>query len=423
MAKTIEKGYVTKIEGHAKLTVKIEDNKIKKAKLDIFEGTRFFEGIVKGHSYNDISPVTSRICGICSVAHGLAALRAVENAFGVKVTKQTKTLRKLMHMGGIIQSHTLHLYFMVLPSHFGYDSALHMAGKHKAVLEQGLLLKRAANSIVKVIGGRDVHPFTFVVGGFSSFPEKKELFDLLITVRAAKKAALDAMELFANLKYPIFEKEREYFALEGAPYFFGDKAILCEGKVCAPVSDYENYFKEYFKAGSTSEFARTSTGKKHMVGALARIINNGAVLSKTSKPYVKKVMENRFSPYTNNLAQAIEIYEGFSRAEEILKNLKIKDEKPVKAKPRKAVGFGAVEAPRGTLFHKYTFDSKGCVTKVNITTPTSQNLENLEENIKTLLPSLLDKSQDEIVAAIEELIRAYDPCISCSTHFLDIIWE
>ncbi len=420
--KIIKKEFVTKIEGHAKLTIKIDGDKIKKANLEIFEGSRFFEKILRNQLYTDLGPISSRICGVCSVAHGLASLRAIENAFNVSVSKQTRALRELAHLGGIIQSHALHLYFMVLPDYLGYDSALGMVKRHRTLLEQGLKIKRVASGMVRVVGGRDVHPFTFLPGGFSKQPNQKELDALLKQVRGIRRAAENAMKTFAKLSYPEFERERDYFALKGEPYFFGDKTILCRGIRCVPVRDYEKHFREYFVPGSTSEFVDAG-GKDYMVGALARVLNNGDALSRGSKPYVQLIEKKRFSPYMNNLAQALEIYEGFRRAEEIIKTIKVKKEDPADVRPKKGVGFGAIEAPRGILFHKYEFDKDGYAKRINITTPTSQNLENMEENIRALLPSLLGESRDVIVSKIEQLIRAYDPCISCSTHFLDVVWE
>jgi coenzyme F420-reducing hydrogenase alpha subunit len=421
MAKTININYITKIEGHARLHIKIDKGKIKRVALNIFEGARFFEGILKGKKYNDMADISSRICGVCSVVHTLTSLKAIENAFNIKISHQTATLRELLSIGGIIQSHALHLYFMVLPDYLGYPNAIKMASQYKEEFKRALRLKKAGNDIVRTIGGRDVHPIAAVIGGFTRLPEKQSLGLLLKNLKEAKKDALETLRLFSKLEYPKFDKFSEYFALEGISYFSTTDQIACKGNTCIPVNHYENHFKEYFKQGSTSEFAAKGQ-KSYMVGALARIINNRALLSKESLPYFKIIKNNIYNPHMNVLAQAIEIYEGIRRCIEILEGLELEEEKLPEIKPRKAVGFGASEAPRGLLFHKYEFDSSGFSTFVNITTPTTQNLQNMEDNIKWLLPSILDKSKEEIRLEIEKLIRAYDPCISCATHFLEVVW-
>ncbi len=422
MGKVIHLDHLTKIEGHARLHIKIDKNEIKDVSLNIFEGSRFFEGILKNKSYQNISPIASRICGICSVVHGLTSMRAVESAFNIKTSRQTELLRELMQIAGIMQSHVLHLYFMVLPDYLKYENALQMAKNHKKKIETALKIKKAGNEIVKTIGGRDVHPFTSVVGGFSRIPEERNLILLKKYLKSIKNDAKDTLQLFSSLKYPKFEHEKEYFALHSKRYFYGGKDIACKGKVCTPIESYEEHFKEYFKPGSTSEFVK-ERGKSYMVGAMARILNNKKLLSKDSKRYISMIERNKLSPFMNNIAQSIEIYEGILRCLEILDQIKLKKESLPKLKIKAAKGIAALEAPRGILFHKYSFDKKGFCKSCNITTPTSQNLQNMEDAVKAYLPSLLNKDKETIILEIEKLIRSYDPCISCSTHFLDVVWD
>jgi len=422
MSKIIDLDYVTKIEGHARLFIKIDKGKIKKCNLQLFEGSRFFEGILKGKLYNDISHISSRICGICSVVHTITALKAIENAFKVGVSEQTKLLRELLLIGGLIQSHSLHLYFLALPDYRGFSSALEMASKHREDVVRGLELKKIGNQIVRVIGGRDIHPIAAVVGGFSRLPKQKELDELLDSLKKIRKNTEETVNLFCSLKYPDHKKYTEYFALQGNSYFNSDKIISCVGQKCVPTTDYEKHFREYFKEGSTAEFA-TKDGKSYMVGALARIVNNQSMLSAKSRKYAQKILDKKFSPYMNNAAQAIEIFEGVERCIDILEKLKLKKEELTKIIPKAGSGIGTSEAPRGILFHHYMFDENGVCTMANITTPTTQNLENIGDNIRLFLPKILDKSKEEIQLKVEELIRAYDPCISCSTHFLEINWE
>ncbi len=420
--KTIKLNHITKIEGHAKLHIVVDKGKVKKASLKIFEGSRFFEGILKGKMWNDLPNITSRICGVCSPVHTITSVKAVEAAFGVKVSKQTKLLRELIIIGGHIQSHVLHLYFLALPDYTGYGNALDMLPKYKKEIERALRIKQAGNAMVDLLGGRDIHPIAVIPGGLSRIPEQKAIDCLLKQLQSIKKDALNTIKLFSSLKYPEMEHKKLLVALHGGPYFDSTDIITCQEDKCMRTKDYEKHFKEFFQEGSTAEFVSIK-GKSYMVGALSRIYNNKEKLSKQSLKFAKQILNKKYSPYMNNIAQAIEIYEGVVRSIEILKNLRLKKEVPKKIISKAGVGVAATEAPRGILFHKYKFDKNGYCTYANITTPTSQNLLNLQEAIKLRLPSILDKSEKEIKCEIEKLIRSYDPCISCSTHFLEMKLE
>jgi sulfhydrogenase subunit alpha len=419
MTKTIKLDHITKIEGHARLHIRIDGGKVKECSLKIFEGSRFFEGILKGKLWNDLPNITSRICGVCSPVHTLTSVKAIEQAFGVRVSAQTNLLRELINIGGILQSHALHLYFLTLPDYTGNCSALDMLPKYKTEIERALRIKRAGNAMVQLLGGRDIHPIAIVPGGISRIPEQKAVDTLLGELKAIEKDAKLTVELFDSLKYPKFEHYKPLVALGNGPYFDSSDIVTCKDDKCFLTKDYEQHFKEFFEEDSTAEFV-TKDGKSYMVGALARLYNNKDQTGKWSQKYVTKALNSKYSPYMNNLAQAIEIYEGVERAINILENIKLKPEQPKPIVPKASIGVGASEAPRGILFHKYVFDKKGYCTSANITTPTSQNLLNLQEAIKQYLPQILDKDEQTIKLEIEKLIRAYDPCISCSTHFLEL---
>lgn len=418
--------HISKIEGHAKLHIKIEKGKVKKAKLSIFEGSRFFEGILKDKHYNDINHIASRICGICSPVHCLASLTATEKAFGTNISEQTKLLRELLNIGGTIQSHVLHLYFLALPDYTGYPNALHMAQKFPEHIKRALRIKQLGNEIVRTIGGRDIHPYAVCVGGFTRIPSAEALKELGTQLRQGIDDARKTAELFCTIDYPDFKRKTKHYALRSDKSYFGTtNKIVCAGsEECLLVDDYEAHFKEYFKQGSTAEFARAGP-QSYMVGAWSRLMNNNDLLCSDAKQYFRRVQQYKNSPFMNNPAQAIEILEGIHRAIEIIEANDFKPEEPPKITPKQGIGIGALEAPRGIVFHKYNYAKDGYTTFVNITTPTTQNLPNLEEDIKTFLPALLEKNlnKEQLQLEIEKLIRAYDPCISCATHFLKIIWE
>ncbi|MBN1644590.1 Ni/Fe hydrogenase subunit alpha [Candidatus Woesearchaeota archaeon] len=423
MVRKINIDHVTKIEGHARLHIKIDNGGVKKVKLNIFEGSRFFEGILKTKHFHDVNHIASRICGICSPVHGLTSVKATEKAMNVIVSEQTELLRELLNIGGTIQSHVVHLFFLTLPDYTGHPNAVQMAQTHPHHIKKALKIKQFGNEVVNVIGGRSIHPYTVCPGGFTRIPTRDQFKKLLKSAKSCLSDAKNAAEIFCGLKYPDFERKTKHFALKGKCYFCPEDVISCAGdKECISVPDYEAHFKEFFKQGSTAEFAKKDE-KSYMVGAWSRILNNYNLLSKESKELTRCILPRKFSPFMNNPAQAVEIFEGTKRIIEVLESADFKDEKPAEIKPKQGTGIGANEAPRGIVFHKYKYDSKGITNFVNITTPTTQNLPNLEEDIKNFLPLILNKSKQEIQLEIEKLIRAYDPCISCATHFLQIVWD
>ncbi|PIN86817.1 Ni/Fe hydrogenase subunit alpha [Candidatus Woesearchaeota archaeon CG10_big_fil_rev_8_21_14_0_10_44_13] len=409
--------HITKIEGHAKLSVNIEDGKVKKAKLDVYESARFFESLVLCRRYDETSPLTSRICGVCSPSHALTSILATENAFGVKVSRQTEILRELLLYGTIFQNHAVHLFVLALPDYLGYESVIEMASKYKDEVLMGLKIKQLGNELVTVVGGREIHPITAVVGGFSIIPEQRRLDGLLEKFRSMRPYAVKAVELFSKLKYPYFRRKSQAFALVNDTHSFYNGEINCVGGVCIPEEEYQNVFEEHIKKGSSAKVV-LYRGKPFFNGALARLLVNPEGLMPEAKKYLKLVDFN--NPFHNNLAQAIEILHCFDRIIGILESLRVVHEDPVPFTPKAGRGIAYTEAPRGLLVHDYTYDDRGHVMKSNIITPTAQNLKQMEDDLKKFLPPLLDKPQAFIKLQIEMLIRAYDPCFSCSAHFLEL---
>lgn len=420
--------YITKIEGHARLVVKTEGTEVKKAQLEVFEGSRFFEALVKGRKAVEAPNVTSRICGICSVAHAVTSLKAVENAYGIEPSRQTEELRKLMVLAQVVYSHALHLYVMVLPDYFGFTSAFSMAKKHPTEVKRGLRLAMLGDKVITEIGGREPHPVTSIVGGFSKIPTKATVASLLHEAKEFIPDALATAELFASWDYPQLERESEYLALhhDGKYAFMGGEICSTKKRVCQ--FDYLSLLKEYTSPYSTSKFV-TLEGKAYMVGSLARLNLGHDTLSDNAKRVLRDsgVRVPSHNPFVNNFAQAVEMVHAFDRLVSTLEELQetgVKDEAPKKIPSLKkpSRGVSALEAPRGTLFHDYTVGRDGLVEAANIITPTAQNLRRMEEDIRAFLPSLLEQDlpRDKIVLGLEQLIRAYDPCISCAAHFLEV---
>jgi coenzyme F420-reducing hydrogenase alpha subunit len=414
---TIELDHIAKIEGHARLNIEIEKNELKNLELEIFEGARFFENILKGKKYDELPLISSRICGVCSPAHTLASIGAIENAFGIVPKREVKILRELLTIGGLLQSHALHLYFMVLPEFLGYGSALQMTSKYQGEIDRALKIKRLGNKILNVIGGRDVHPLTTVVGGFSRAPSVQDLKLLAEDLKAAQEDAFKTFELFSGLSYPNFEHASTYMAMHGKN-LLGDKiSSLRNGNLEHFPHDYEKYITEYFQHDSTAEFV-VIEGKGYTVGPQARMNVNWSLQDKELRNLLK-LQSPSHSPFSNILFQGFEVMSGVKRAIELLQEViesPMNTEAPAAVKPKASTGIGVIEAPRGLLFHKFSFDKNGYCTYANVTTPTSQNLRMIEDCLTAFVSEHLHLLKDELIREVEKLVRAFDPCISCSSH-------
>lgn len=414
---TIELDHVAKIEGHAKLNISIENNELMSLDLEIFEGARFFENILKGKKYDELPLIASRICGVCSPNHALTSISAIEEAFEIFPSRETKLFRELLAIGGLLQSHALHLYFLVLPDYKGYESALQMMPKHKDEIERALRIKRLGNALVSTIGGRDIHPLTAVVGGFSKLPSKEDLISLSGELDATYEDAKKTLELFYNLLYPEFKHKSTYMAMHGK-HLLGDKISYLENETLNQFPhDYETYIKDYFQHDSTGEFV-VMEGRAYTVGAQARINVNWENQDNELKSMIKD-QHPFYSPFSNIVFQSFEILSGIKSANEILNELQenpISAETPEKVIPKVSTGIGVSEAPRGLLFYKLSFDEKGYCTYANVTTPTSQNLRTIEDCLRAYVIEHLHLPKEELIMETEKLIRAFDPCISCSSH-------
>ncbi len=424
MTKEIILNHITKIEGHAKLELGIDQGKVTKCELSSVEGSRYFEGMVKGRRFFEAHEMTSRICGICSCAHVIAAISAVEDAVHYTPTKQTKELRLLLTYGERIRSHATHLYFLALPDYLGYESALAMASKFKKELQVALSLIKLGNSIIKGVGGRDLHPVSATPGGWLKFPKQEDLSSFANLLREAKVAAKKTCDLFLSLDYPKFESNTECFALhQKGEYatlggvFTGDSGSFTKDR-------YREFINEYHEDRSTANFV-VKKDHRYMVGALPRINHSAEYLSHDAKSLLKSspLRKSSKNPFLNNIAQAIELMHCIDESMRICLNLKIVDEKPQELVLRKGTGVGCIEVPRGTLWHEYTLTDEGIISGANIITPTAQNLLNMQEDIRDYVPSLLSLPKEKITLQVEKLIRSYDPCFSCSAHFLEVNWS
>lgn len=413
--------FIAQIEGHGALRFNWEKYKVK---LEIHEGERLFEGMVVGRPATDLYWITPRICGVCPIAHNMGALKAVENALGLKTSASTISLRKLLTCAQMIQSHALHLYFLVAPDYLGLDSGLEIIKTHPKYFHQALTLKRVSDLIADTIGGRGIHPTSTTAGGFHKVPSQEKLKKLKTEAEKMVAAAEGTVHLFQSLNYPDIETKLQLFSLTNGTTYeaYNGKYISSNKKLKVSASNYRKIINEEVKSYSTAKFGKYK-GRGMMVGSLARLNLQGKWLKGKAKEFFKAADLDYQNPFHNNLAQAIETYHFAQEAVEILEGLIGKGvdpqttNLPKEHKPKKlSRGVGAVEAPRGSLYYEIEVDSKGLITECNIITPTVQNLSSIEESAQVMLDQMKGQSKERIKELLEMLIRAYDPCITCSVH-------
>lgn len=427
MVKEIVVEHVARIEGHGAVKVIVDRDKVKEVKFEIFEGPRFIEKALVGKMYYEVPDIVARICSICPEPHQVAAVEAIEKAFGMTVDWQIKMLRELQLLADVISSHALHLYLLALPDYLGYPDALSMVDKYEQEVKLGLQLKRAGNALKEVLAGRSIHGCTVKPGGYTRIPSPLELERVAEMLKQSMDGAVLAVKLFSSLKYPDFARDDNVFmAIDSEKvYSFSGNQILVSTGERYPVEDYKKLTNEVTVPHSSAKHSYYNN-KSFMVGALARIILNGKKLKGLAADMLKELEPKLDSanPLTNNLAQAIETVYAVERAVEIINELLdkgLKQETEIKIKPRKGSGVSGVEAPRGALYHCYELDDDGKVVKADIITPTAQNAANMEKYVKISAERLLSKGESKLEQPLELVVRAYDPCISCSVHLVKVI--
>jgi sulfhydrogenase subunit alpha len=421
----IEVHHVTRVEGHGNIVVNVKDGQLEECRLDIVETPRFFEAMLRGRPYTQSSHITSRICGICAVGHATASLRATENALGIQPSEQTQLLRKLNFHGEIIDSHVLHVYMLVAPDLLGAPSVIPLVQTAPEVVLRALRIKKLSGDLCATIGGRHTHPIAMAVGGFTHFPtvdQLKALRERLVDARADMDATV---QLAKTLPWPNFNRETEYVALRKEDeYAFIDGTITTTDGGSYPVSDYRKVTNEHMVPHSTAKHAKHKRDS-YMVGALARFNVNYDKLHPRAKAAaeelgMKPICTNSF---LNTGAQVVEMVHCVEDSIRIIDELVVRGITPEPLPPfpgKGGDGAGSCEVPRGILFHNYQIGDDGRVTGANCIIPTGQNMANIEADMRKLVPEILDQPQDKIRLMMEMLVRAYDPCISCSVHFLDV---
>ncbi|HPQ80382.1 MAG TPA: nickel-dependent hydrogenase large subunit [bacterium] len=418
--------YVTRVEGHGNIVVDAKGGKLEKVEWQVPEAPRYFEAMVVGQKWDVLHHITSRICGICSIGHTLASVKTTEAAMGIEVSEQTELLRRLAIQAENLQSHTLHVGYLVLPDLVGAGSVIPLASSHPEEVGLVIRLHRLSNEMSDIICGRTTHPQRIVPGGFTKLPTTAQLKELRDRILAAEGdlAAFEGLLKALAPKIPNFTRETEYVALtDKREYALYDGDIASSLGDKAPVSEYLSWTNEYLVPQSTAKYTKRRKDSL-MVGALARFNVNHSQLGARAKKTAANLGLTApcHNPYMNSIAQFVEIVDFLDSTVAIIDELSKRGlkEEEFKVTPKAGRGIGSVEVPRGILFHDYTYDANGFCTAANCIIPTNQNHANIQLDMEKLVPTIMDKPQKEVELALEMLVRAYDPCISCSTHYLKV---
>lgn len=420
--KWIQVDHVTRVEGHGNIDVRIKDGVVEKCEWQVVEAPRFFEAMLRGRKWYEVAHITSRICGICSIGHTLTSLKATESAMGIAITEQTEKVRKILLHAENLQSHILHVGYLVLPDLLHAPSVIHLAADHREQVLLVIGLHRLANEMSDLLGGRTTHPQRPVVGGFTKWPTPEELRGLRARLEKALPAAEAFVEFFQSLAggFPPFSRETEYIALRHPKdYALYDGQIASTDGGQWPVEAYKTICNEYCAPQSTAKFARHAR-ESYMVGALARVNLNGGQLGPRAKKAAQLLglQPVSYNPFLNSAAQVVEVVHGIEDSMALIDELLKKgvENEKMEVVPRAGRAAGSVEVPRGILFHEYEYNKDGECVWANCVIPTNQNHANIQKDMEALVDQIKGRSPEEIELTAEMLVRAYDPCISCSTH-------
>ncbi len=415
---------VSRVEGEGRLHVVIRGDEVVEAQLSIFEAPRFFERLVQGRTGDEVLDIVARICGICPVAYQLTAANGFERLYGVTLDPEVRRLRRLLYWGEWLQSHALHIYLLHAPDFLGYPDALAMAKDHRAVVERGLRLKHAGVTLLETLGGRAVHPVSVRIGGFSRVPARAELEGLRPMLETALSESIETVELVGGFDFPDFVREPLLLALhEPDDYAIDGGRITSSQGVDIAADAWEEAFVEEQVPWSTALQAHGRDGRRHLLGPTARVVLNGDQLHPVAAEALARVGGReriRTEMFRSVIARAVEMVHACAAALDIIDAYRTPSQPRVAWTPRAGTAAWSTEAPRGLLFHRYEVGAGGLVETARIVPPTSQNQAAIEDDLRAYLPPLLALPDAVATGRLEALIRCYDPCISCATHFLEL---
>ncbi|NNF55124.1 MAG: Ni/Fe hydrogenase subunit alpha [Acidimicrobiales bacterium] len=414
---------LARVEGEGAMHVKVADGEVTDIRLEIYEPPRFFEAFLRGRHFSEPVDITARICGICPVAYQMSAVHAMERLAGVNVGGSLRELRRLLYCGEWIESHVLHIGFLHAPDFLGYHSGIAIAADHPEMVERVLQLKKTGNDVVELLGGRPIHPVNVRNGGFYRAPARTELETLLRPLEEAREICVDLIRWTAGFDFPDLSQDYEFVSLRHpAEYPFNEGRIVSNKGLDIDVSEFESQSQEFHVAHSTSLHSRLSERGWYHVGPLARYANNFDRLPATIRDLAGEVGLGPVvtNPFKSIVVRGLETLYAIDEARRIIAHYTPPPAPFVDVPATAGVGWAATEAPRGLLYHRYETDADGLVLTAQIVPPTAQNQPTIESDLRQFVTANLDLELDELELRCEQTIRNYDPCISCSTHFLKL---
>lgn len=421
--RTIKVNYMARVEGEGGLDIKFTDNEVSDVKLHIFEPPRFYEAFLRDRDYQEAPDITARICGICPVAYQMSSVHAMEQALGVKVEGPLRELRRLIYCGEWIESHVLHVYMLHAPDFLGYQDAISLAKDFPDIVKNGLKLKKIGNDLVALIGGREIHPINVKVGGFYKVPNKEDFNSLKEKLYAARELARDMVIFTSKLDFPDFEQDYEYVSMRHPnEYPFNEGRIVSNKGLDTDIADFSKFITEEHVKHSTSLHAKLNERGAYHVGPLARYNNNFDKLTPAARELARQVGIEPpcFNPFKSIIIRSIETFWAVEEALRIVESYEKPDKPSVALNPKAGIGHGCSEAPRGILYHRYEIDDRGIIKDAIIIPPTSQNQKMIEKDLWKFAEMYQDLNDTDLKWKCEQAVRNYDPCISCSCHFLKL---
>ncbi len=419
-------GSLARVEGEGAMHVRVTDGNVSDVRLQIYEPPRFFEGFLRGRGHSEPPDITARICGICPVAYQMSACLAIEDACGVQVEDAIAELRRLLYCGEWISSHALHIYLLHAPDFLGYPSAVELARDERGLVERGLAIKKVGNAILEAVGGRAIHPINVRVGGFYRAPSRSEIAALAGPIAQALDAAVDTVAWVAGFTFPDFEHDHELLAMVDPGRYAVMEGLPCTDRgLSFAVRGFDEHVLEEHVPHSTALHARLAGRGRSLTGPLARYARSQQWLLPRARAAADAaglgpVCRN---PFRSIVVRAVELVQALEEAQQLVHSYRPFAPAAVPVPARAGVGYGATEAPRGTLFHRYEIDDEGRIAAAQIVPPTSQNQAAIEDDLRQFVQSRLHLDDHRLTHECEQAIRNYDPCISCATHFLDLTVE
>jgi len=421
--KTIKVDYIARVEGESSLQLDIRDGRVEGVRLSIFEPPRFFESFLRGRDSREAPDLTARICGICPVAYQMSTVHAFERLYDITIDPAVRELRRLYLCGEWIESHALHIHMLAAPDFLGCDSIITLADKHREAVERGLRMKKVGNAIVAALGGRSVHPVGACIGGFTRAPRRDQLADLREQLLRVRNDAVECVRWVSHFDLPAVTRDIEFVSLRHPDEYPMNEGRIASSKgIDAAPDDFDDFFEEHQVPYSNALHCKVKGRGPYFLGPLARVNLNfdRMSLDVTSVARDTGIPWPNSNPYTSIVARALEVLYAIDEAVRVIDGYQPPPAPAASFEVCSGVGRAITEAPRGSLYHAFETDEHGLIHSARIVPPTSQNQARIEADLRELVPDVIQRGQAEATRMCETAIRNYDPCISCSTHFLKL---